>query len=123
MAILLEHSPYGFWMYKTLGSVRSAASSWRFRKRVKWLYGAVITVFAVYITIVIRSFLYMLLPGHPHRIEPSRHTGPPGLHGANIPRRGKSLSFCRQTAAPSRFRALSRRRTTNYRHSEFSPVC
>ena len=65
MAILLEHSPYGFWMYKTLVPSLGCVLLWRFRKRVKWLYGAVITVFAVYITIVIRSFLYMLLPGIP----------------------------------------------------------
>jgi hypothetical protein len=65
MAALLEHSPYGFWMYKTLVPSLGCVLLWRFRKRVKWLYGAVITVFAVYLTIVIRSFLYMLLPTIP----------------------------------------------------------
>ena len=28
------------------------------------LHGAVVTVFAVYFTVVVRSFLYMLLPQH-----------------------------------------------------------
>jgi hypothetical protein len=32
---------------------------------VKWLPGAVITVFAVYLTVVLRSLLYMLLPTVP----------------------------------------------------------
>ena len=62
MAFLLEHSPYIFWMYKTLVPTLGCVLLWRYRKRVKWLYGAVITVFAVYLTVVIRSFLYMVLP-------------------------------------------------------------
>jgi hypothetical protein len=37
---------------------------WRFRKKVRWIHGAVVTVFAVYFTVVARSFLYMLLPQH-----------------------------------------------------------
>ncbi len=66
MAYLLEHSPYVFWMYKTLVPSLGCVLLWRYRKKVKWLYGAVITVFAVYFTVVIRSFLYMLLPLGPH---------------------------------------------------------
>lgn len=62
MAYLLDHSPYVFWMYKTLVPSLGCALLWRYRRRVKWLYGAVLTVFAVYFTVVIRSFLYMLLP-------------------------------------------------------------
>jgi Domain of unknown function (DUF5658) len=65
MAFLLDHSPYVFWMYKTLVPTIGCVLLWRFRKKVKWLPGAVITVFAVYLTVVIRSFLYMVLPGHP----------------------------------------------------------
>jgi hypothetical protein len=64
MAFLLDHSPYVFWMYKTLVPTLGCVL-WRFRKQVKWLPGAVITVFAVYLTVVIRSFLYMLLPSIP----------------------------------------------------------
>ncbi len=66
MAFLMEHSPYTFWMYKTLVPSLGCVLLWRYRKRVKWLYGAVITVFAVYLTVVIRSFLYMMLPIGPH---------------------------------------------------------
>jgi len=62
MAILLEFSPYSFWMYKTLVPSLGCVLLWRYRKRVKWMYGAVLTVFAVYLTVVVRSFLYMLLP-------------------------------------------------------------
>jgi len=62
MAYMLDHSPYAFWMYKTLVPSIGCYLLWRCRKRVKWLYGAVITVFAVYLTVVIRSFLYMALP-------------------------------------------------------------
>ena len=62
MAFLLDHSPYVFWMYKTLVPSLGCVLLWRYRRRVKWLYGAVLTVFAVYFTVVIRSFLYMLLP-------------------------------------------------------------
>lgn len=65
MAFLLDHSPYTFWMYKTLVPTFGCVLLWRFRKKVKWLPGAVITVFAVYLTVVIRSFLYMLLPTVP----------------------------------------------------------
>lgn len=65
MAYLLDHSPYVFWMYKTLVPTLGCVLLWRFRKKVKWLPGAVITVFAVYLTVVLRSFLYMLLPGTP----------------------------------------------------------
>ena len=65
MAFLLEHSPYTFWMYKTLVPTFGCVLLWRFRKKVKWLPGAVITVFAVYLTVVIRSFLYMVLPTVP----------------------------------------------------------
>lgn len=65
MAFLLDHSPYVFWMYKTLVPTLGCVLLWRFRKKVKWLPGAVITVFAVYLTVVIRSFLYMLLPAVP----------------------------------------------------------
>ena len=66
MGFLLDHSPYTFWMYKTLVPSLGCVLLWRYRKRVKWLYGAVLTVFAVYLTVVIRSFLYMLLPFGPH---------------------------------------------------------
>ncbi|MGH7681934.1 MAG: DUF5658 family protein [Candidatus Eiseniibacteriota bacterium] len=66
MAYLLDHSPYSFWMYKTLVPSLGCVLLWRYRKRVKWLYGAVLTVFAVYLTVVIRSFLYMALPIGPH---------------------------------------------------------
>jgi hypothetical protein len=52
-------------MYKTLVPTVGCVLLWRFRKRVKWLPGAVITVFAVYLTEVLRSFLYMFLPGSP----------------------------------------------------------
>jgi hypothetical protein len=62
MAYLLEHSPYVFWLYKTLVPSLGCVLLWKMRKRVKWMYGAVLTVFAVYFTVVIRSFLYMLLP-------------------------------------------------------------
>ncbi len=62
MAILLDHSPYGFWMYKTLVPTLGCVLLWRYRKKVKWIHGAVVTVFAVYFTVVMRSFLYMLLP-------------------------------------------------------------
>jgi Domain of unknown function (DUF5658) len=62
MAYLLDHSPYGFWLYKTLVPSLGCYLLWRYRKRVRWLYGAVLTVFAVYFTVVVRSFLYMLLP-------------------------------------------------------------
>jgi hypothetical protein len=62
MALLLEHSPYGFWMYKTLVPTLGCVPLWRYRKKVRWIHGAVVTVFAVYFTVVMRSFLYMLLP-------------------------------------------------------------
>lgn len=62
MAFLLDQSPYAFWMYKTLVPSLGCVLLWRYRKRVKWLYGAVLTVFAVYLTVVLRSFLYMALP-------------------------------------------------------------
>jgi hypothetical protein len=65
MAFLLDHSPYIFWMYKTLVPTLGCVLLWRFRKKVKWLPGAVITVFAVYLTVVLRSLLYMLLPTVP----------------------------------------------------------
>ena len=65
MAFLLNHSPYTFWMYKTLVPTLGCVILWRFRKKVKWLPGAVITVFAVYLTVVIRSLLYMVLPAVP----------------------------------------------------------
>jgi hypothetical protein len=65
MAYLLDHSPYVFWMYKTLVPSLGCVLLWRFRKKVKWLPGAVITVFAVYLTVVLRSLLYMVLPGSP----------------------------------------------------------
>lgn len=65
MAFLLDHSPYVFWMYKTLVPTLGCVLLWRFRKKVKWLPGAVITVFAVYLTVVLRSFLYMVLPSAP----------------------------------------------------------
>ena len=65
MAFLLDRSPYVFWMYKTLVPTLGCVLLWRFRKQVKWLPGAVITVFAVYLTVVIRSFLYMMLPAVP----------------------------------------------------------
>jgi len=66
MAFLLDHSPYVFWMYKTLVPTLGCVLLWRYRKRVRWLYGAVLTVFAVYLTVVIRSALYMVLPIAPH---------------------------------------------------------
>lgn len=62
MAFLLDHSPYVFWMYKTLVPSLGCVLLWRYRKRVKWLYGAVIAVLAIYLSVVTRSFLYMLLP-------------------------------------------------------------
>jgi Domain of unknown function (DUF5658) len=62
MSFLLDHSPYAFWIYKTLVPSLGCFLLWRYRKRVKWLYGAVLTVFAVYLTVVIRSLLYMFLP-------------------------------------------------------------
>jgi hypothetical protein len=62
MAWMLDHSPYAFWLYKTLVPSFGCFLLWKFRKRVRWMYGAVLTVFAVYFTVVIRSFLYMLLP-------------------------------------------------------------
>jgi hypothetical protein len=62
MAFLLDHSPYVFWMYKTLVPSLGCALLWRYRKRVKWLYGAVIAVLAIYLSVVTRSFLYMILP-------------------------------------------------------------
>src|SRR5262245_59147253 len=61
MAWLLAQSPYAFWLYKTLVATLGCVLLWRFRKRVGWLYGAVITVFAVYFTVVTRSVLYMLM--------------------------------------------------------------
>lgn len=64
MAFLLGHSPYIFWMYKTLVPTLGCVLLWRYRKRVRWIHGAVVTVFAVYVTVVMRSFLYMLLPQH-----------------------------------------------------------
>ena len=66
MAFLLDHSPYVFWMYKTLVPSLGCVLLWRYRKKVRWLHGAVITVFAVYLTVVIRSFLYMVLPIAPN---------------------------------------------------------
>lgn len=65
MAWILDRSPYAFWLYKTLVPTLGCYLLWRFRKRVRWMYGAVITVFAVYLTVVIRSFLYMILPVGP----------------------------------------------------------
>ncbi len=62
MAFLLDHSPYVFWVYKTLVPSLGCILLWRYRKRVRWIHGAVVTVFAVYFTVVMRSFLYMLLP-------------------------------------------------------------
>lgn len=62
MAFLLNHSPYIFWIYKTLVPSLGCVLLWRYRKQVKWIHGAVVTVFAVYFTVVMRSFLYMLLP-------------------------------------------------------------
>jgi hypothetical protein len=62
MAFLLDHSPYVFWMYKTLVPTLGCVLLWRYRKRVRWLYGAVIAVFAIYFSVVTRSFLYMFLP-------------------------------------------------------------
>jgi hypothetical protein len=62
MGFLLEHSPYMFWLYKTLVPTLGCVLLWRYRKRVKWIHGAVVTVFAVYVTVVARSFLYMFLP-------------------------------------------------------------
>jgi len=64
MAFLLDHSPYIFWMYKTLVPTLGCVLLWRYRRRVRWIHGAVVTVFAVYVTVVMRSFLYMLLPQH-----------------------------------------------------------
>lgn len=64
MAFLLDHSPYIFWMYKTLVPTLGCVLLWHYRKRVRWIHGAVVTVFAVYFTVVVRSFLYMLLPMH-----------------------------------------------------------
>ena len=64
MAFLLDHSPYLFWMYKTLVPTLGCVLLWRYRKQVRWIHGAVVTVFAVYLTVVMRSFLYMLLPQH-----------------------------------------------------------
>ena len=61
MAWLLDQSPYAFWLYKTLVPTLGCVLLWRFRRRVAWLYGAVITVFAVYFTVVTRSALYMLM--------------------------------------------------------------
>ena len=66
MAFLLDRSPYVFWMYKTLVPTLGCVLLWRYRRKVRWLYGAVLTVFAVYLTVVIRSFLYMVLPIAPH---------------------------------------------------------
>ena len=37
MAFLLDHSPYTFWMYKTLVPTFGCVLLWRFRKKVKWL--------------------------------------------------------------------------------------
>lgn len=65
MAWILDRSPYAFWLYKTLVPSFGCYLLWRFRKRVRWMYGAVITVFAVYFTVVLRSFLYMILPVGP----------------------------------------------------------
>ncbi len=62
MAFLLDHSPYSFWLYKTLVPTLGCVLLWRYRKKVKWLYGAVIAVLAVYFSVVTRSLLYMLLP-------------------------------------------------------------
>jgi hypothetical protein len=62
MAFLLNHSPYVFWIYKTLVPTLGCVLLWRYRKRVRWIHGAVVTVFAVYLTVVLRSFLYMLIP-------------------------------------------------------------
>lgn len=62
MAFLLEHSPYTFWLYKTLIPSVGCYLLWRFRKHVKWMHSAVLTVFAVYLTVVIRSLLYIVLP-------------------------------------------------------------
>ena len=62
MAWILDHSPYAFWLYKTLVPTLGCFLLWKFRKRVRWMYGAVLTVFAVDFTVGIRSFLYMLLP-------------------------------------------------------------
>ena len=64
MAFLLDHSPYIFWMYKTLVPTLGCVLLWRYRRRVRWIHGAVVTVFAVYVTVVMRSLLYMLLPQH-----------------------------------------------------------
>ena len=62
MAFLLEPSPYSFWLYKTLVPSVGCYLLWRFRKNVKWMHSAVLTVFAVYLTVVIRSLLYIVLP-------------------------------------------------------------
>jgi len=64
MAFLLDHSPYIFWLYKTLVPTLGCVLLWRYRKKVRWIHGAVVTVFAVYVTVVMRSFLYMLIPQH-----------------------------------------------------------
>jgi uncharacterized protein DUF5658 len=64
MAFLLDHSPYVFWLYKTLVPTLGCVLLWRYRKKVRWIHGAVVTVFAVYLTVVMRSFLYMLIPQH-----------------------------------------------------------
>ncbi len=55
MAFLLNHSPYVFWMYKTLVPTLGCALLWRYRKSVRWIHGAVVTVFAVYLTVVMRN--------------------------------------------------------------------
>lgn len=65
MAFLLDHSPYVFWLYKTLVPSLGCVLLWKCRKRVRWLYGAVITVLAIYLTVVVRSFIYIALPAHP----------------------------------------------------------
>ena len=44
MAFLLDHSPYVFWMYKTLVPTLGCVLLWRYRKKVKWIHGAVVTV-------------------------------------------------------------------------------
>jgi hypothetical protein len=62
MAFLLNHSPYIFWIYKTLVPTLGCVLLWRYRSRVRWIHGAVVTLFAVYLTVVLRSFLYMLIP-------------------------------------------------------------
>lgn len=62
MAFLLHHSPYIFWIYKTLVPSLGCVLLWRYRNKVRWIHGAIVTVFAVYFTVVTRSLLYMLLP-------------------------------------------------------------